>query len=170
MPASIPDLIAAAAATHGLPQEIVAAVVQVESGGNPWATRFEAKYPYLWDVNANAAMRTVWQYTPLGGFPSLRGCSGHTEWASQKTSWGLMQVMGAVARERGFRGVFLSQLCDPATGLDIGCKHLKHLYSRHHDGRGWKGVLAAYNAGSPTNGTGLAYAAKVLGLVKGAQG
>ncbi len=29
--------------------------------------------------------------------------------------------MGQVAREHGFSGKFLSALCDPAAGLDIGC-------------------------------------------------
>ena len=32
-----------------------------------------------------------------------------------------MQVMGQVAREHGFQGKFLSALCDPALGLDLGC-------------------------------------------------
>jgi len=35
-----------------------------------------------------------------------------------------MQVMGQVAREHGFEGKFLSALCDPALGLDIGCAAL----------------------------------------------
>ena len=40
-------------------------------------------------------------------------------------SWGLMQVMGQVAREMGFDGTFLSALCDPEQGLAIGCKLLR---------------------------------------------
>jgi soluble lytic murein transglycosylase-like protein len=44
-----------------------------------------------------------------------------TEEVARSISWGLMQVMGQVAREHGFAGKFLSALCDPATGLDIGC-------------------------------------------------
>ncbi|MGD0955720.1 MAG: hypothetical protein ABR953_02685 [Candidatus Acidiferrales bacterium] len=39
-------------------------------------------------------------------------------------SWGLMQVMGQVARKHGFTGKFLSALCDPVTALDIGCAAL----------------------------------------------
>src|ERR1700734_4345113 len=39
-------------------------------------------------------------------------------------SWGLMQVMGQVAREHEFSGKFLSALCDPATGIDVGCRVL----------------------------------------------
>ena len=40
-------------------------------------------------------------------------------------SWGLMQVMGQVARETGFDAPFLSALCDPEQGLAIGCKVLR---------------------------------------------
>jgi soluble lytic murein transglycosylase-like protein len=40
-------------------------------------------------------------------------------------SWGLMQVMGQVARETGFDALFLSELCDPAQGLVAGCKVLR---------------------------------------------
>src|SRR3989442_7842808 len=36
-------------------------------------------------------------------------------------SWGLMQVMGQVARENGFAADFLSALCDPEQGLALGC-------------------------------------------------
>ena len=35
-----------------------------------------------------------------------------------------MQIMGAVARERGFRG-WLTELCDPAVNLEWGCRHLR---------------------------------------------
>ena len=35
-----------------------------------------------------------------------------------------MQLMGQVAREHGFTGKFLAALCDPATGLEFGCKVL----------------------------------------------
>ncbi len=32
-----------------------------------------------------------------------------------------MQVMGQSARECGFTAQFLSALCDPATGIEVGC-------------------------------------------------
>jgi soluble lytic murein transglycosylase-like protein len=40
-------------------------------------------------------------------------------------SWGLMQVMGQVARENGFTDHYLSGLCDPAAGVDLGCRVLR---------------------------------------------
>jgi hypothetical protein len=35
-----------------------------------------------------------------------------------------MQVMGQVAREHAFDGKFLSALCEPAIGVEIGCRVL----------------------------------------------
>src|SRR5580698_9222850 len=44
-----------------------------------------------------------------------------TEEIARSISWGLMQVMGQVAREHGFTELFLSSLCEPATGISVGC-------------------------------------------------
>src|SRR5260370_28062376 len=48
-----------------------------------------------------------------------------TEAYARGFSWGLMQVMGQVAREAGFDALFLSALCDPEQGLAAGCKVLR---------------------------------------------
>ena len=45
-----------------------------------------------------------------------------TEAYARAFSWGLMQVMGQVAREHGFTGASLAALCEPVTALDIGCR------------------------------------------------
>ncbi|WP_162232521.1 lytic transglycosylase domain-containing protein, partial [Methylogaea oryzae] len=65
----------------------------------------------------------------------------------QRTSWGPMQVMGAVARERGFRGPF--EQLNGVWGLYCGCLLLERLRERFLSGFGWQGVAAAYNAGTP---------------------
>lgn len=161
-PIAIPALREAALA-FDLDAKVVIAVATVESGLNPWAVRYERGYSYLWDVLTERPLR-LREMTPPSDFPCLPASpdrTGRTEWVGQKTSWGLMQVMGAVARERGFRGAFLSELCDPAVGAHYGCKHLKHLYNRHSDRYGWKGVLTAYNAGSPTADPTFSYALKI---------
>ena len=44
-----------------------------------------------------------------------------TEEIARSISWGLMQVMGQVAREHEFQRPFLSALCDPSAGLTFGC-------------------------------------------------
>jgi hypothetical protein len=98
-----PDLIAlarAAASRHALDARLVCAVVEQESTWDAHAIRYEPGF------------RTRY-VAPLGLPP--------TEEIARSISWGLMQVMGQVAREHGFSGKFLSALCDPAAGLDVGC-------------------------------------------------
>lgn len=90
----------AAAARHSLDPALVCAVVEQESGWDPWATRYEPAF-------------RVRYVAPLG-LPV-------TEEVTRSISWGLMQVMGQVAREAGFSGSFLPELCDPETGLEWGC-------------------------------------------------
>lgn len=142
----------AAASRFRLPASIVLAVVQVESGGNPWAVRSEPDYRYLWDIQRIEPFRAL----DIGerrserapdDFHAPRGVSRHTEWQCQQLSWGLMQIMGAVARERGFVAPFMSMLCDPEIGLRFGCAHLAQYHKRFFDRFGWAGVLRAYNGG-----------------------
>ena len=102
MPPS-PDILAlarASAARHALDPALVCAVVEQESAWDAHAIRYEPGF------------RTRY-VAPLGLPP--------TEEVARSISWGLMQVMGQVAREHGFSGKFLSALCDPAAGLDSGC-------------------------------------------------
>jgi soluble lytic murein transglycosylase-like protein len=115
-------LIQQVAEAHGLPWQGVKAIVYVESSFNPWAYRYEPHYQYLVGTNLRV-----------------------TEQVGQQTSWGLMQVMGAVAREYGFTGWF-PELCQPEVGLEYGCKHFKRYADRYGN---WIEAIAAYNAGSP---------------------
>jgi soluble lytic murein transglycosylase-like protein len=97
------ELAHVAAKMHALDPAVVCAVIEQESAWAPHAIRYEPAF----------RMRYV---APLSLSP--------TEEVARSISWGLMQVMGQLARERGFIGRFLSELCDPASGLDIGCKIL----------------------------------------------
>lgn len=76
-----------AASAQSLDEALVCAVVEQESGWNPWAMRYEpaffAKYV--------AGLYTNYKVTASEAY--ARGFS-----------WGLMQVMGQVARETGFEG------------------------------------------------------------------
>lgn len=144
--------ISVVAPKHSLPQQLVAAIVQVESGGDRFALRCEPAYGYLWNVDANRPYTVrAWISSARrapSDFPTPRGISRDTEWIGQQSSWGLMQVMGAVAREQGHTGHFPA-LCDPLEGLNAGCRHLARLRDRYLSAHGWRGVAAAYNAGSP---------------------
>lgn len=145
-----PDIVQAAE-RHDLSPSLVAAVVMVESGGDPWAVRAEPGYRWLWDEPIGVPFRSLRpdeasSLFPPKDFAGPAGVSRATEWFGQKCSWGLMQIMGATAREHGFRGVFLSSLCQPTIGLEYGCKHLSNLVKRY------KGNLldavSAYNQGT----------------------
>lgn len=89
----------------GLNPALVCAVCERESSWLPSATRYEPAFE-------------KWLRTRLRGFTDL-------EYKNRSTSWGLMQVMGEVAREQGFTEEF-SKLLDPETALRQGVRHLKH--------------------------------------------
>jgi len=132
-----PDLVAlarAVATQHALPPPLVCAVVEQESSWDAHAIRYEP------------AFRTRY-VAPLGLPP--------TEEIARSISWGLMQVMGQVAREHGFDGKFLSCLCDPPTGLNAGCAVLAAKLSAAAGDI--QRALALWNGGSN-----LRYAAEVL--------
>jgi soluble lytic murein transglycosylase-like protein len=97
-----------AAATQSLDPALVCAVVEQESAWNPWAIRYEPLFfaKYVASLYTNNKVSASEAYAR--GF-----------------SWGLMQVMGQVARETGFDALFLSALCDPEQGLALGCKVLR---------------------------------------------
>ena len=135
------QLIAAArkaAAAHSLDPALVCAVVEQESGWNPWAMRYEPLFfaKYVASLYTNNKVSASEAYAR--GF-----------------SWGLMQVMGQVAREAGFDALYLSALCDPEQGLAIGCKVLRKKFDAAADDT--TRALLAWNGGANP-----AYAAQVL--------
>src|SRR5437667_866655 len=87
-------------------------LVNIESSGNPWAWNPEPRYPFLWDVTQRRPFRVltpgvVISPSPPEDFLALAG-DADQEWWGQRASWGLMQIMGSVAREEGFRGPYLT--------------------------------------------------------------
>jgi soluble lytic murein transglycosylase-like protein len=116
------------AMAYSLESSLVCAVIEQESAWSPWATRYEpaffAKYV--------APLYTNQKISP-------------TEAYGRAFSYGLMQVMGQVARERGFEGDFLPELCNPYVGVDIGCRHLAALWEKNHGDM--SRTLLAWNGG-----------------------
>ena len=139
------------AGLHQLDPRWVLAFIQVESSGDIYAWRTEPTYNYLWDVKQHKPFRKLLpaevncEVAPAD-FYSLAG-SRNTEWLGQQASWGPMQVMGAVAREFGFKDHF-PKLCGDI-GVEIGCLLIKRLHRSYFTTHGIEGVAAAYNAGSP---------------------
>jgi hypothetical protein len=123
------DLAAMAKAFRFQPA-LVLAVIWTESGGDQCAWNPEPAYRYLWNVRTNAPFRALTpgesaSESPPSDFPFLAG-DRDQEWWAQQASWGLMQPMGAVARECGFKGPYLTRLVqDPELNLQIGCTHLR---------------------------------------------
>lgn len=110
----------------GVDGDLICALVEQESNWNPYAMRYEPAF-YSRYVQ------------PQGGL-------GTTEMTSRATSWGLMQVMGQVARELGFSGPFLSALCDPEIGLEWGCRKFSIVMGK--TGNHVDAALQCYNGGS----------------------
>lgn len=110
---------------------IVFGICKTESSLIPSVTRYESEYKYLFKPNE---------------FGSRQHSSIEQEREWQKTSWGLMQVMGAVLREYGFFGDIPTILKDIDAQILYGCKHLKKYLDCH---KSYELAILAYNAGSP---------------------
>jgi soluble lytic murein transglycosylase-like protein len=104
-----PELITmakASAATQGLDPALVCAVIEQESSWNTWAVRYEPGFYEKYIVKQQL--------------------KDDTEAHARTISWGLMQLMGEVAREEHYTGP-LPKLCDPQTGIDAGLIHLERM-------------------------------------------
>ena len=110
-----------AALAHALWPELVCAVIEQESSWDRWAVRYEPAFykRYIEPQIARSGGDTATRH--LG---AQRAALSETEARARAFSWGLMQLMGQVAREHGFSGNSLAELCDPATGLEVGCRVL----------------------------------------------
>ncbi|HWZ96920.1 MAG TPA: lytic transglycosylase domain-containing protein [Candidatus Dormibacteraeota bacterium] len=142
MTSAAPDRLVSLACTlaqaHGLEPSLVCAVIEQESSWNTWAIRYEPAFfaKYVASLYTNNKVSA-------------------TEAYARGMSWGLMQVMGQVARENGFAERFLSGLCDPAAGIEYGCRVLrKKLDSAKGD---TQKALLSWNGGGNPN-----YAVEVL--------
>jgi soluble lytic murein transglycosylase-like protein len=140
-----PEIIALArriAVKHGLEPALVCALIEQESAWSEWAVRYEPGF----------LSRYV---APLYTTGKLSATEAYT----RSMSWGLMQVMGQVARENGFAKVSLVELCDPPTGIEWGCRILSARIARSHGDTA--AALLAWNGGANPN-----YPAEVLARMR----
>ena len=126
------------ATAEKLSPELVAGVIEHESAFDNWAMKYEPHYSWLYGDDEREKTEVI------RGL--LKKIDNRTEWKAQQFSYGLMQIMGAVAREYGFAGKYLTELCEASLGVKYGCMHLKKQIKRYK-GNINKG-LASYNAGS----------------------
>ena len=143
-------MVTAAAVEHGLDPAVVAAFCAVESSWDTHAVNPEPAYRYLVDIRDGRPFRRltpqeIASESPPSDFQAPAGVPADAEWQLQQMSLGLMQVMGAVARECGFKGRFLTELCEPEIGLWCGCRKLAAL---SRGSTTLDDIAAAYNAGS----------------------
>jgi soluble lytic murein transglycosylase-like protein len=131
------------AAAHSLDSALVCAICEQESSWNPWAIRYEPAFFARYIAPMVAAGKSA--------TPKLSPTEAH----ARAFSWGLMQVMGQVAREQNFTGASCAELCDPSTGLEFGCRVLS-IKLRAAQGDIAR-ALQLWNGGANAN-----YAAEVL--------
>ena len=137
------------AAQFSLPPELVCAVIEQESRWDSWAVRYEPAFPnkYVDPLRLSGQLKSF-------------GATKDTESTLRSCSFGLMQVMGQVAREHGLEAPFLTELCNPERGLELGCSHLaKKLEQAEGD---TTRALQLWNGGGNPN-----YAAEVLARIGG---
>lgn len=127
------DIIKSCANEYCLDERVIRAVISIESDWRIYAARYEPGYLWTYEVKRMS---------------EIVGCTTETMKIMQKTSYGLMQVMGAVYLEYADKeGEVTSPLClvTPALGIRYGCMHLAskaNTYTNPLD------LYAAYNAGS----------------------
>ncbi len=122
------DLIKIEAKNKGLRLDLVMAIVQVESGGNTNAMRYEKSFGY---------------YTKPEFYSKVQMISLETEKALQRFSYGLMQIIGGTARYLGYEGRLID-LCLPSNGIMWGCHYLANICDEYLD---LPDQIAVYNAG-----------------------
>lgn len=118
------------ATAYAFDPHFIAAFVAQESGGVEKRMRYEPAWHFF-----NAPEK----------YAKALGISADTEQRLQCFSFGLMQVMGATARDMGFAG-YLVDLCDPDIGLSVACQFLDKKRKTYTD---QKDLIASFNAGTP---------------------
>jgi soluble lytic murein transglycosylase-like protein len=117
------------AAKHGLDTVLVCAVCEQESDWDTFAVRFEPAFEARYIKPALPSAPTTLELT-------------------KAMSFGLMQMMGETAIEFGWKGRFLTELCDPDLGVDFGCAKLRSCLDRA--GEDEAKALLLYNGGGNT--------------------
>lgn len=128
------DLIIKKSLHHDINPLHIIALIQVESSGIPTLLRYEKKYQWIYP---SKDLAIAWKV------------SIDTAEIMQKTSWGLCQIMGAVAVEHGLNDLTPynqpSILLLPEYGIEFGCRHWNKFKKKYS---GPLEIYACYNAGS----------------------
>jgi hypothetical protein len=122
------------------PGRLAVAIAITESSLNPFVSRYEKYYAWLVDVDRYARNLSI---------------TRDTEKMMQRTSWGLFQIMGAVARELGYND-YLHLLATQETidtQIELFVRHFNRIFK--HYNKDIARAISGYNAGfalkKPTN-------------------
>jgi soluble lytic murein transglycosylase-like protein len=122
------DEITAAANKYQVSSLWIKAIITQESNWNKYALRYEPAYNYLLKPDE---------------FAKKVGTTLNTEIQVQKMSWGLGQIMGALAREQGHLGP-MGELFDPFINISMLAQRLNTIMKYTHI---QNSVFSAYNGG-----------------------
>lgn len=143
---------------YELEPEIVASLICQESIkasksllDSIFATRYEPGFYYRYIMG-----KKLTGFIPKGSIPNKS-----TERRQRATSYGLMQIMGATAREHGLETQYITSLCEPRINIEIGCKILKHFYVQ--EGKDYREALRRYNGRSRGD---YSYTVSVIDILK----
>lgn len=127
-----------AARSYHIDPVLFCSLIEQESGWDTYAIRWEPGF--------------------FAKYVAPQNLLNQTEATARAMSWGLCQTMGQTAREFAFKGRFLSMLCEPVAGLDVGCRVLKGKMAPHPNSV--EAGLLSYNGGASLN-----YAREVLARI-----
>lgn len=104
--------------TFDISEELIKSIILQESSLKVWVTRYEPNFFIKYIQNRKTS-------DLKGHFP--RFISKDTEFNQRSTSFGLMQIMGQVAREMGYSKDSLIELVKPELNIYFGCKFFRRL-------------------------------------------
>ena len=126
---NLPDmqqLAVATAAKFDIDNALFCALCRHESSWNTWAVRYEDGF-YQRYISTMKLLTT-------------------TEMRMRAHSFGLGQIMGQTARELGFSGDYLTELCDPPKGLYFAAMKLQRCLKNKNGN--FTDALLEYNGGA----------------------
>lgn len=120
--------IEAQALKYSVDPAVIKAIIHKESAWEPNAVRYEEHYKWLYQPEVFSKHVLI---------------SNTTEIITQKMSWGLGQIMGALAREQGHKGL-MPELLDPRVNIMHICIRVQALMKRC---KRPEEIFACYNGG-----------------------
>lgn len=134
------DIIIKASEDYNLEIDLLIGLILQESLGQENAVRYEPAFYKRYLQNKKRSQ--IAGYWPLGTIPN-----NNTEYNLRSTSFGLMQIMGQVAREYQFTNRWLTDLLNPEINIMLGARILNDYITKR--GNPTAGLLRYNGGGDP---------------------